>query len=188
MAPEAEEISVGQISWHQFTLFVTRIQELGDPVHIEFGSIVHVAEHPSPDTVLPSSHCSAPLTLESPQNSSTQLPLPSQVPPGHTVPVEAFVGVQVLFVQAYVLQVVLAGQVRLHTPQLDVVVRGVSHPVERIPSQSPYPCIHPLTEQTLPTQVLMPLSTGMTFPQYQEPELLTKTSPEEQVGRTAAFC
>jgi hypothetical protein len=50
------------------------VQTLGDPVQAKPGSPVQVALHPSKGTLLPSSHCSVPLTTPSPQTETQTLP------------------------------------------------------------------------------------------------------------------
>ena len=55
------------------------------PVQVQPLSTWHVAEHPSPETVLPSSHCSVPTTWPSPQTEGQGHVATSSVD-GHGVP------------------------------------------------------------------------------------------------------
>ena len=56
-------------------------QTLGAPAQVKPGSPVHVALHPSKDTLLASSHCSVPLMMPSPQTAAQTFPV--HAPPQH---------------------------------------------------------------------------------------------------------
>ena len=49
-------------------------QTLGAPVHVAPGSTLQMLEQPSPAVVLPSSHCSPPTSMPSPQSGSQRRP------------------------------------------------------------------------------------------------------------------
>src|SRR5262245_754981 len=51
---------------------VARVHADGSPLHVRQGSTVHAALQPSPDTRLPSSHCSPGSTSPSPQARNVQ--------------------------------------------------------------------------------------------------------------------